>query len=554
MNQRNPAAFPENDHQEVVFGDKAHKKLLEGATILADAVRSTMGPSGHNVIIDTPAGPPLITKDGVTVARSINLKEKLPSMGAELLKEVASKTNELAGDGTTTATVLGHAMLQQGIKMIATGRSSIGVKRGMDFATKKIIEYLKDNSIQVRDKQDIINVGTISANGDRQVGELLAQAIEKVGSDGIITIEPAKSVQTSLEVVEGMQFDSGYVSPYFITNQEKMQSELINPYVLITNRKISAVKEIVTILEAVMKQQRALLIIGDDIEGEALHTLILNKMRNNLNVCAVKAPSYGEHRTDILSDIGVVTAGTVFDASSGVNLQNATVGQLGTCKKVIVGRNSTTIVGDSNNVQIKEKVSERVAALKATLTEGALDDLHIDKYKKRLAKLSGGVAVIRVGGSTEVEILEKKDRVEDALNATVAAVQEGIVPGGGCALFYAADFVENVLENWTAEAPVDEDEAAGVDVILNACKMPLRTIIENTGKSADVVMHKLLESIGKTDEWQHFGYDAFSGDYGNLINKGIIDPVKVSRYALEHACSVIGLMLTCNAVIVNEAE
>jgi chaperonin GroEL len=554
MNQRNPAAFPENDHQEVVFGDKAHKKLLEGATILADAVRSTMGPSGHNVIIDTPAGPPLITKDGVTVARSINLKEKLPSMGAELLKEVASKTNELAGDGTTTATVLGHAMLQQGIKMIATGRSSIGVKRGMDFATKKIIEYLKDNSIQVRDKQDIINVGTISANGDRQVGELLAQAIEKVGSDGIITIEPAKSVQTSLEVVEGMQFDSGYVSPYFITNQEKMQSELINPYVLITNRKISALKEIVTILEAVMKQQRALLIIGDDIEGEALHTLILNKMRNNLNVCAVKAPSYGEHRTDILSDIGVVTAGTVFDASSGVNLQNAIVGQLGTCKKVIVGRNSTTIVGDSNNVQIKEKVSERVAALKATLAEGALDDLHIDKYKKRLAKLSGGVAVIRVGGSTEVEILEKKDRVEDALNATVAAVQEGIVPGGGCALFYAADFVENVLENWTAEAPVDEDEAAGVDVILNACKMPLRTIIENTGKSADVVMHKLLESIGKTDEWQHFGYDAFSGDYENLINKGIIDPVKVSRYALEHACSVIGLMLTCNAVIVNEAE
>jgi chaperonin GroEL len=555
MNPKNNTLAPETDHQEVVFGDEAHQKLLQGASVLAKAVRSTMGPSGHNVIIDTRSGPPLITKDGVTVARSINLKETLPRMGADLLKEVASKTNELAGDGTTTATVLGFEMLQQGIKMVATGRSAIGIKRGMDFATKEIIKYLKENAIKVRDQQDIISVGTISANGDRQIGELLAQAIEKVGSDGIITIEPAKSVQTTLEVVEGMQFDSGYVSPYFITNQEKMQAELINPYILITNRKISVLKEIVPLLESVAKQNRPLLIIGDEIEGEALHTLILNKMRNILTVCAVKAPSYGEHRTDILSDIAVVTNGHVFDSSSGVSLQNGNISQLGSCKKVIIGRNTTTIIGDSGNLEIKQKVAERVSMLRAALADGAIDDLHRDKYKKRLAKLSGGVAVIRVGGSTEVEILEKKDRVEDALNATVAAVQEGIVPGGGCALYYAADFVENVLENYLpADSKLDDDESAGVNVILSACRMPLKTIVTNTGRSADVVMSKLTDVIGKQTEWQHYGYDAATGEYGNLIDKGIIDPVKVSRYALEHACSVIGLMLTCDAVIVNEGE
>lgn len=570
------------NYQTVVFENEAHQKLLEGANILAKAVATTMGPSGHSVIIDTEHGTPLITKDGVTVAKSINLKEKLPRMGADLLKEVASKTNELAGDGTTTATVLGYAMLQQGIKMIATGRSSVGIKKGMDLATKKVTERLLQNVVQVRDKQDIVNVGTISANGDSQIGELLASAIEKVGSDGIITIESAKSVQTTLEVVEGMQFESGFVSPYFVTNQEKIQSELTNPYILITNRKISSLKEIVTILESVAKQNRSLLIIGEEIEGEALHTIILNKMRNILNVCAVKAPSYGEHRTDLLSDIAVVTNGHVFDSSSGTSLQNATLAQLGTCKKIIVGRNTTTIVGDSGNLEIKQKVTDRVATLRATLSEGTLDDLRRDKYKRRLAKLSGGVAIIRVGGSTEVEILEKKDRVEDALNATVAAVQEGIIPGGGTALFYAQKKVEDDLNADDSTLSLSQDEWAGIQVILDACKSPLQVIVSNTGKSPDVVMDKLSHHHGEYIKCQQgcncnninlemghscpkchgnsyeqdvrYGYDAARGEYGDLIDKGIIDPVKVPRLALEHATSVVGLILTCNAVIVNHEE
>lgn len=546
-------------NQRVVFGNEAHSKLLEGATVLAQAVGSTMGPSGHNVIIDGTVGAPIITKDGVTVARSINLKDRLPSMGAELLKEVASKTNELAGDGTTTATVLAHAMLKEGIKMIATGRDAIYVKKGMDLATEKVIEALKEKCVPVRDSQDIINVGTISANGDVKIGELLSEAIDKVGQDGIITIEPGKSTQTVLEVAEGMQFDGGYLSPYFVTNTEKNTVELINPFILLTSRKISSLGEFIPILEKVANANASLLVIADDVEGEALHTLIVNKFQGTLSSCAVKAPSYGENRTDILGDIACVVGGTVLDASNASMLKNLDLPQLGTAKKVIISRTGTTIVGNSSE-DSRFAIEERVKSLKAALnSDGSLDELHIDRYKKRLAKLAGGVAVIKVGGSTEVEILEKKDRVEDALNATLAAAQEGIVPGGGTALFYAQErvaefFSKTVHEGWT------DDFRAGVQVVLNACKAPLWTIVTNTGKSPDVVMDKLsrMKSVGTSSDNPEpslrEGYDAAKCEYGDLIEKGIIDPVKVTRYALEHASSVVGLMLTCNSVVLNEEE
>lgn len=571
--------------QEVVFFPKAHDELLKGANILANAVASTMGPSGHSVIIDMEVGAPVITKDGVTVARSINLKNRLQSMGAELLKEVASKTNDLAGDGTTTATVLGHAMLSEGVKMIATGRSSIYLKKGMDIASGEVIKFLKENCVPVSSTEDIINVGTISANGDRSIGELLARAIDKVGHDGIITIEPAKSVQTSLDIVEGMQLDTGFVSPFFITNSEKATCELENPYIILTPNKVSSIQDILGILENVVRKNRSLLIVADDVEGEALHTLIVNKTKGVMKVCAVKAPSYGEHRADILSDIQILTGGTVFGATTDVALKNADIQHLGVAKKVIVGRNTTTIIGETTNER-KTLLQERVETLRSLLTnDKTLDALHVDKYRKRLARLSGGIAVIRVGGSTEVEILEKKDRVEDAVNATLAATQEGIVPGGGTALFYAAHHLRELLALGKFKDH-NQDTLAGIEMIANVCEKPLDTIVENTGISADVVKTQLKQSIGNhkmfyidvgnvapedvasfiadfkkkmtdtdvvNNKFKH-GYNAATGKYTNLVQEGIIDPVKVTRYALEHACSVVGLMLTCNAVIVNEQE
>lgn len=563
--------------QEVTFGQDAHKQLLEGAEILYRAVKSTMGPSGLNVIIDNGQTAPLITKDGVTVAKSINLKAKLPSIGAELIKEVASKTNELAGDGTTTATVLGYSMLQQGVKMIATGRSSISVKKGMEWATEQVIGWIKETAIPVRNNEDIINVGAISANGDRSIGVLLSEAISKVGQDGIITIEPAKSVKTTLDVVEGMQFESGYVSPYFVTNQEKLNCELTDPYVLITNKKISSLQEILPVLELTANANRPLLIIGDEIEGEALHTLLVNKMKQVLFSCAVKAPSYGENRTDILSDIALVTGGKVFDASSEKQIKNATLADLGQCKRAIVSKGSTTLVGNDEGSR-KELIDGRVEQLRTLLASNiGIDELKRENTKKRLAKLAGGIAVIKVGGSTEVEIFEKKDRVEDALNATVAAVQEGILPGGGTALFYASEWL--LREMGTNDAGLSEDELAGAKVIYEACRMPLRIIVENTGKSADVVMNELMnfdkgnvlgvlkDVSGSTHRPLEFveekvkaaltkrlrqGYDASKHRYCDLIDAGILDPLKVERFALAHACSVVGLLLTTNAVIVIE--
>jgi len=562
--------------QNVVFGEEAHQELLAGATILANAVRSTMGPSGHNVIIDIEGKAPLITKDGVTVARSINLKHKMQSIGAELLKEIAAKTNDMAGDGTTTATVLGHGLLAQGIKMIATGRSAIDIKKGMDLALVEAMNFLKENRVPVRDKQDIISVGTISANGDAAIGELLAQAIEKVGTDGIITVEPAKSVQTTLEIVEGMQFDGGFTSPYFVTNSDKLTCELENPYILITGRKISALGDVINVLEGVHKSGRPLVVIAEDVEGEALHTMIVNKMKGVMPICAVKAPSYGENKADILRDISAVTGGIVVDMGSEMQLKQIKVEHLGTCKKIIIGRSFTTIIGNKDEVKVKD-TQARAESIRAALLSETLDELHVNWYRKRLAKLSGGIAVVKVGGATEIEILEKKDRVEDALNATMAASQEGIVPGGGVALFCTALHLKNLLGTKALQT-LPEDVIAGIQVVVNACEMPLKTIVDNTGVSSDVVISKLIE---KTDgifvkkstmitennipiEWANpllkskeifkdvIGYDAANHKYTNLINSGIIDPVKVTRYALEHACSIVGLMLTCNAVIVND--
>ena len=559
-------------YQSVNFGSEAHKEILHGATILYKAVKSTMGPSGHNVIIENGYSAPLITKDGVTVAKSINLKKKLPGIGAELLKEIAAKTNELAGDGTTTATVLGHAMLSQGTKMVSTGRSAIALKRGMDLGTGLVIDWLKSHAITVRNDTDIVNVGTISANGDKQIGELICEAIKRVGQDGIITIEPAKSVQTSLEVVEGMQIDSGYVSPYFVSNQEKLTCELQEPLVLITNKKLTSLADLMPALELANEQNLPLLIIGDEIEGEVLHTLIVNKMKGVLFSCAIKAPSYGDNRSDILQDIGLVTGGTVFDASSGTALKNIKLEDFGRCKRAIIGRSFTTFVGEGGE-DVKTLIDERVAQLRKILSsDTSLDELRKTNLKKRLAKLAGGIAVVKVGGSTEVEILEKKDRVEDALNATVAAVQEGVLPGGGTALFYAAQALQDVLTNNPSN--LTEDELAGVKIVYETCLQPLRVIVENTGKSADVVMNKLLtqdntfNTVDPQKEFKdftqeqfdkanmvnpvRFGYDAYRHEYCDLVNRGVIDPLKVERYALEHANSVVSLILTCNAIIVNE--
>jgi chaperonin GroEL len=591
-------------HQRLVFEAAAQKELLKGAKQLADAVSSTMGPSGHSVIIDRRDASPSITKDGVTVARAINLKDSLQSMGAELLKEVASKTNDIAGDGTTTATVLGFNLLKEGHKIIATGRSSIALKKGMDDATQIVLEFLKDNCIPVKNKQDIVNVGTISANGDSAIGELIAEAIESVGSDGLITVEPAKSVKTTLKISEGIQLDSGFLSPFFMTNASKQDCELNDPYVLITSNKISTIADILPLLEQIEKAKRPVLIVADDVEGEALHMLVVNNNKKVLQVCAVKAPSYGENRADVLADLSVVVGGVVLGATSELSLKNVKAEHLGRCKKVIVNRKKCTFLVDANE-DTTEKIQKRAEDIKnALLTDTTLDELRLHKFRERLARLSGGIAVIQVGGSTEVEIYEKKDRVEDAVNATQAATQEGIVPGGGTALFYASQHLKSMIKAGFF-GDRDDDEIAGINVIANVCETPFRTIVENTGVSADIIADKLCSNWAETkkfsvdtnqllslseedlkeffaeltEECHHkyegeasgnkeidkikipnsvnkfkFGYNAAEEEYKDLVEAGIIDPVKVTRCALEHATSVVGLMLTCNAVIVNEEE
>lgn len=577
-----------NIHQRVILEQEAHSEILRGATVLASAVKSTMGPSGHSVIIDSiEGGTPVITKDGVTVARSINLKERIPSIGAELLKEVASKTNELCGDGTTTATVLAHTMLSNGVKMLSTGRSSIHMKEGMDKATEIVQEFLASTCIPVSGREDIVNIGTISANGDKELGNIIADAIEKVGKDGIIAIEPSKNGKTTMSSVQGMQIGQGFLSPFFITNTDKANCEFENPMILITSNKISSIEDIVSVLQKSSDEDRPLLIIADDVESEALHTCIVNKTKGIIRVCAVKAPSYGEHRADVLQDLATVLGAEVIGATSVNNLKGVTEEQLGTCAKVIVNRNSCTFIGDEKDSEMKERTVSLVESIRnVLLTDTSLNDLRTSKYKERLARLSGGVAIIHVGGSTETEIRERKDRVEDAVNATTAATQEGIVSGGGTTLYYAASFLKSLIKDktWDSES---EDFISGVKIIIAACEAPLRTIVENTGISPDVVGNKIredlmlldldsqdlartmelsgsskkeIEQFLKTRRIQfikdniRFGYNAASGQYGDLVELGIIDPVKVTKYALEHATSVVGLVLTCNAVIVNETH
>lgn len=451
----------------------------------------------------------------------------------------------VATHNTTTATVLGYSLLQQGVKMVNTGRSAVGVKRGMEKAAAAAVALLKQNSIKVTSTSELASVATISANGDQEIGELIAAAVEKVGKDGIITVEPAKSVATTLEVVEGLQLESGFISPYFQTNQEKQTCELDNPYVLITGRKLTTLSDVMGILEKILETGKPLLILADDVEGEVMHTVLVNKVKGVLGSCAVRLPGFGDARTDLMNDIALVTGATVIDASSSESLKSLELTHLGSCKKVIVGKNTTTIVGNGDEVT-RQRVEETTAMLRAALTAPGIDDARKDRLKKRLAKLSGGVAILKVGGSTEVEIFEKKDRVDDALNATLAAVQEGIVPGGGSSLFYTALAVEKMAKE--NRAAYTEDELAGVQVVVEACKQPLRVIVENTGASADVVANKLEQQ----DNVTRVGYDAHNHTYCDLVTAGIIDPVKVERSALEHAVSVVGLMLTCTAVVLND--
>lgn len=721
-------------HQDVVFGEKGQKELLKGAEILYKAVKSTMGPSGHNVIIDNGISPPFITKDGVTVAKNINLKDDLQNIGAELVKEVALKTNELAGDGpqplyakvltpsgwkamgelkigdeicgtnntiqkvvgvypkgkkeivkittfdgreveccedhlweilignkkqiittkqllqkrnfkkvilpsikpknfsnklikikvsseeetsnlvnqyraagisvkvtklngtwfitnnieqkiriktikktnqytemqcikvsnpdnlyitddyvvthnTTTATVLAYNLFNNGYKLSSAGRDSIALKKGIDWATNVVINRLKEIATEVRNDEDIISVGTISANGDREIGKLLCEAIRKVGEDGIITVEKAKSVKTTLSVIDGLSLEVGYVSPFFVTNQEKLTSELEKPYILVTNKKISTKEQLIPVMSIANEKSRPLLIIADEIEQEPLHMLLTNKMHGAVISCAVKAPSYGDNRIDILHDICLVTGATCFDAAQSIQLEKLKEEHLGSCEKITISKTQTTLFGLGDTVK-KEQVDERIKELKQTLLlpVDGLDDLKRNNIKKRLAKLAGGIAIIHVGGSTEVEIIEKKDRVDDALNATQAAVQEGILPGGGTALFYCAEFLNSEIQK--NETKLNEDEIFGAKIVYETCKAPLKVIVENTGKNPEVIMNELTRATNSIN----FGYNAFSHKYENLVDSGVIDPVKVTRYALEFASSVVGLMLTCNCVILTPEE
>lgn len=532
-------------YQRVYSGEAASSKVLDGAKILYSAVKSTMGPGGHCVVIDNGSGAPTITKDGVTVAKAINLRDRLESVGAELLKEVASKTAETAGDGTTSSTVIAYHLLKEGYKEITSGRSAVRIRKGIEDACAQVTQRLLQNARQVRDGEDIISVGTISANGDRQIGELLEQAISRVGPEGIITLEPAKSVHTTLEVVEGLQLEVGYSSPFFVTNQEKQIAELIptsgkDCMVLITNRKLSGIEEITPILEQIVEAECPLLIIADEIDGTALNTLIINKVRGNLQVVAVKAPSYGDNRMDVLYDIAAVTGGIVFDTSNEKKLSQATLKDLGRAAKITVSRQSTTIVGSGEPGQA---VKDRVSALRAIVAEGTLDQLRLSNAKKRLAKLAGGIAIIRVGGATETEVFERKDRVEDALNATQAAVQEGILPGGGLSLHLAA-----------ANLPLgdDEDYNAGVRILQKACEAPFRVICENLGEVPEVILSKIFQLREQT--CTEIGYNGATGEYGDMLAMGIIDPLRVEKNALSYAVSVVGLLLTSDSIVTIEQE
>ena len=516
--------------KDVKFSQDAREKMLRGVDILANAVKVTLGPKGRNVVLEKAFGAPRITKDGVTVAKDIELEDKFENMGAQMVREVASKTADEAGDGTTTATVLAQAIVKEGAKSVAAGSNPMDLKRGVDLAVSKVIEALKDKSKKVTSNEEIAQVGTISANGDQEIGRFISDAMQKVGNDGVITVEEAKSLQTELEVVEGMQFDRGYISPYFITDADKMRVELENPYILIDEKKLSNLQSMLPLLEAVVQSGRPLLIIAEDVEGEALATLVVNKLRGGLKVAAVKAPGFGDRRKAMLQDIAILTGGEMISEDLGIKLENVTVQMLGKAKRVTITKDDTTIVRGGGK---KDDIEARVNQIKQQI-EDTTSDYDLEKLQERLAKLAGGVAVIKVGGATEVEVKERKDRVDDALNATRAAVEEGIVPGGGVALLHASKGIKAKGDN--------DDQEAGINIVRRALQAPIRQIAENAGVEGSIVVGKVLDQKSSS-----YGYDAQNDTYVDLISKGIIDPAKVVRTALQDAASVAGLLVTTEA-------
>ncbi|MBI3004632.1 MAG: chaperonin GroEL [Ignavibacteriales bacterium] len=520
------------------FSADARAALKKGVDRLADAVKVTLGPKGRNVVIDKKFGAPTVTKDGVTVAKEVELEDPIENMGAQLVREVASKTSDVAGDGTTTATVLAQAIVREGLKNVTAGANPMDLKRGIDLAVKSIVESLKQISKTVGDdKEKIAQVGSISANNDRTIGELIANAMEKVGKDGVITVEEAKGTETTLEVVEGMQFDRGYLSPYFVTDAESMEAVLEDPYILIHDKKISAMKDLLPILEKVAQSGRSTLIIAEEVEGEALATLVVNKLRGTLKVCAVKAPGFGDRRKAMLEDIGILTGGTVISEEKGFKLENAQLSYLGTAKRVTIDKDNTTIVEGAGK---KEDIKGRIKEIKQQIDK-TTSDYDKEKLQERLAKLSGGVAVLKIGASTEVEMKEKKARVEDALHATRAAVEEGIVPGGGVAYLRCVTKLDGIKTD-------NDDQKIGIEIIRRSVEEPIRWIVQNAGLEGSVVVNKVKE--GKDD----FGFNAQTEQYENLIKAGVIDPTKVARIALENAASVAGLLLTTEATIVEKPK
>ncbi|TIL89869.1 MAG: chaperonin GroEL [Mesorhizobium sp.] len=524
--------------KDVKFHTEAREKMLRGVNILADAVKVTLGPKGRNVILDKSFGAPRITKDGVTVAKEIELEDKFENMGAQMVREVASKTSDVAGDGTTTATVLAQSIVQEGAKAVAAGMNPMDLKRGIDKAVDAIVAELKANARKVTRNDEIAQVGAISANGDVEIGRFLAEAMDKVGNEGVITVEEAKTAETELEVVEGMQFDRGYLSPYFITNQDKMRVELEEPYVLIHEKKLSNLQAMLPVLEAAVQSSKPLLIIAEDVEGEALATLVVNKLRGGLKVAAVKAPGFGDRRKAMLEDIAILTGGTAISEDLGIKLENVTLEMLGRAKKVLIEKENTTIVDGAGR---KDEIQARISQIKAQIEE-TTSDYDREKLQERLAKLAGGVAVIRVGGSTEVEVKERKDRVDDAMHATRAAVEEGILPGGGVALLRAAKALDNVAVD-------NPDQKTGVEIVRRAIEQPVRQIAENAGAEGSIIVGKLRE---KTEFG--YGWNAQTNEFGDLYAQGVIDPAKVVRAALQDAASVAGLLVTTEAMVAEKPK
>ena len=519
--------------KDVRFSTDARDKMLRGVDILANAVKVTLGPKGRNVILDKSYGAPRITKDGVTVAKEIELEDKFENMGAQMVREVASKTNEISGDGTTTATVLAQAIVREGAKSVAAGMNPIDRKRGIDMAVTEAVKELEKRAKKIKTSEEIAQVGSIAANGDKMIGKKIAEAMQKVGNEGVITVEESKALEFELETVEGMQFDRGYLSPYFITNAEKMMADLEDPYILLHEKKLSNLQALLPLLEAVVQTAKPLLIISEDVEGEALATLVVNKLRGGLKVAAVKAPGFGDRRKAMLEDIAILTGGQVISEDLGIKLENVTLAMLGRAKKVSISKENTTVVDGAGK---KKEIEGRIGQIKAQIEE-TTSDYDKEKLQERLAKLAGGVAIIRVGGATEVEVKEKKDRVDDALNATRAAVEEGIVPGGGVALLRTKKAVDRLKSD-------NPDVQAGINIVLRALEAPIRQIVENAGVEGSIVVNRVMESKSET-----YGFDAQGEVYVDMVAAGIIDPAKVMRTALQHAASVSGLLITTEAMV-----